>query len=191
MVWELLYQIKWVENYAFLAPIVFICLHMIRPLFFVPVLLLCITGGLLFGFVAGTVYSIIGLTLSSLLFYQLIHWVDPLRKRFENIKQKLFGDRQTLNLTQITLLRMVPFIHFHLLSFWLYERSNNKKAYLQKTLISVVPVTLLYTSLGQSIQEIPLPYVLLATSIICVIAFLMRNKQAVIKWQHFFSTSST
>lgn len=56
------------QTSGFLAPIAFILLHFLRQFLFIPVVVICIAGGVLFGTVAGTFYSVLGLLLSSLLF---------------------------------------------------------------------------------------------------------------------------
>src|SRR5690625_6914111 len=70
------YFIVFVEAGGLFAPLLFISFHLLRPLLFIPVIFICITGGVLFGAVAGSLYSVIGITLSSILFYGMIRWID-------------------------------------------------------------------------------------------------------------------
>ena len=41
------------DSVGWLAPFLFILLHLLRPLLFLPVIAVCIAGGYLFGFVEG------------------------------------------------------------------------------------------------------------------------------------------
>ncbi len=66
------YILTFVENGGLFAPILFIGFHLLRPLLFIPVIFICVSGGILFGTLAGTIYSLIGITLSSLLFYYIV-----------------------------------------------------------------------------------------------------------------------
>src|SRR5690625_7084587 len=66
------YLLSFVHTAGWLSPLLFISFHLVRPLLFLPVICLCISGGILFGAIAGTVYAIIGITLSSIVFYLVL-----------------------------------------------------------------------------------------------------------------------
>src|SRR5690625_6999573 len=85
------YLLSFVHTAGWLSPLLFISIHLVRPLLFLPVILLCMFGGILFGIVAGTVYSIIGMTLSSIVFYLIIRWMPKTSKKVIQLKQKLIG----------------------------------------------------------------------------------------------------
>ncbi|MGN8681233.1 TVP38/TMEM64 family protein [Gracilibacillus sp. HCP3S3_G5_1] len=183
---EMINQIKVMESYAFVAPMLFIMVHVLRPLLFIPVLLLCIAGGIVFGLLAGTIYSIIGLTISSILFYLIIHLLPAIEKRCKRLEEKLLGKQLSLNTIQIMLLRMLPFIHFHLLSFCIYKKSVSFTSYLRTTFLTVIPVACFYTTLGKTIQEISIYYAVPLVIMVLILAYLVRKKQVAIKWQTFF-----
>ncbi|UOQ86249.1 TVP38/TMEM64 family protein [Gracilibacillus salinarum] len=183
---EMISQLKVMESYAFVAPVLFIMMHILRPLLFIPVLLLCITGGLLFGLWAGTIYSIIGLVISSVIFYMIIHLLPAIEARCKKLEKRLLGDQLSLNTVQIMLLRMLPFIHFHLMSFCIYQKSVSFTAYLRTTLFTVIPVAIFYTTLGRTIQEISVYYAIPLVCTIIILAYFVRKKQVIIKWHTFF-----
>ncbi|WP_018931303.1 TVP38/TMEM64 family protein [Gracilibacillus lacisalsi] len=187
---EMLSQVKVMESYAFVAPVLFIMVHILRPLFFIPVLLLCITGGLVFGLLAGTIYSIIGLMISSIIFYLIIHLLPAIEKRCKRLEEKLLGNELSLNTIQIMLLRMLPFIHFHLMSFCIYKKSVSFSSYLRTTFLTVIPVACFYTTLGKTIQEISIYYAIPLVVMVIILAYLVRRKQVIIKWQTFFQQNT-
>ncbi|MFC4403711.1 VTT domain-containing protein [Gracilibacillus xinjiangensis] len=188
---EWLTEMKVIEGYFFVAPFAFILIHILRPLFFLPVLLLCITGGILFGVLAGTIYSLIGLMLSSVLFYLIMRSMPKLYQKCEYLEQKWLG-KKTANLTiwQISLLRLLPFMHFHLLSFYIYERSDNFAAYLRTTLVTVTPLTVIYTIFGQTMQSLSLLYMIPFCAVILIFTYIFRRRQMIIKWHTFFPPTS-
>src|SRR5690625_5676926 len=53
------YLMTYIELGGLFAPVLFISFHLLRPLFFLPVVFICISGGVLFGTVAGAIYSLI------------------------------------------------------------------------------------------------------------------------------------
>ncbi|MDX8046658.1 VTT domain-containing protein [Gracilibacillus sp. S3-1-1] len=183
---EVLSHVRVIENYAFIAPLMFIGVHVLRPFLFIPVLLLCIVGGVMFGLLAGTVYSVVGLMISSVLFYQIIRFLPVIEKRCRKLEEKLLGKQLSLNTPQLMLLRLLPFIHFHLLSFCIYKKSVSFTSYLRTTFFTVLPVASFYTVLGTTVQEMSIYYAIPLVILVLVLAYVMRRKQAVIKWHTFF-----
>lgn len=173
-----------------LAPILFISFHLLRPLFFLPVVFICISGGVLFGPVAGTVYSIIGITLSSFIFYMMISWAPKSFKKLLGIKKKLIGKDAELTTSQIALLRLVPFIHFHLLSLCLIEISASFKEYAKSSLLSNVPLAFVYTSIGGWVSNLTPLHIFVFLMLLLPFIYLLRRKEIIIKWQDFFQVST-
>src|SRR5690625_734097 len=106
---------------------------MIRPILFIPVILYCILGGLFFGIVAGSIYSIIGLTLSSIIVYFFLHRTPKTFHHILSIKDKVLGRDTNFSKSQITWLRLIPFIHFNLLAICLIELSVDLKDYMKRS----------------------------------------------------------
>lgn len=185
------YLMAFMETSGIFAPLIFISCHLVRPLFFLPVILICISGGVLFGAVAGTLYSVIGITLSSLIFYMIIKWMPRTFNNFVHVKQKLIGKHSTITTPQITLLRLIPFIHFQLLSFCLFEISSDFKDYTKSSLLSSIPVALVYTSLGQWMASLSPIYIFLIFLAILSLVYLFRKKVNYIKWNEFFQEANT
>lgn len=184
------YIMAFIEMGGFFAPILFISFHLLRPLFFLPVIFICISGGILFGAVAGTAYSIIGITLSSIIFYCIIGRAPKSLKKLVNVKQKLIGKHSEFTISQIALLRLVPFIHFHLLSLCIIEVSASFKEYTKSSLLSNVPLAFVYTSIGGWISNLTPLYIFVFLITLLLFIYLLRRKEISIKWQEFFQVST-
>ncbi|WP_018921684.1 TVP38/TMEM64 family protein [Salsuginibacillus kocurii] len=168
--------LMYIENSGWLAPLLFIVLHVVRQILFIPVVAVCILGGILFGTFYGTIFSVIGLTLVSLVFYGLVQRVPWLKKKISMWKTRWMKDKEELNLTQILILRTMPFIHFHLMNAYLLEMSKNVREFTKLSLIASVPPAVMYTAFGHVIRELPW-YVSIGLVLILVIIFLLsRNK---------------
>jgi uncharacterized membrane protein YdjX (TVP38/TMEM64 family) len=167
------------------APFLFIILHLLRQFLFIPVAVICISGGILFGPAAGTIYSLLGLTLSSLVFYAVIRKFPKTMERLLNMKNKLFGQRH-LNVRQITILRLIPFIHYQLLSLCLMEKKQGFNNFAYCSFLSNIPLAFFYTVFGSYISEFSPSMVLLLLLSLTVLLYLMREKYAVITWKEFF-----
>lgn len=173
-----------------LGPILFISFHLFRPFLFLPVVFICITGGVLFGPFAGTIYSIVGITLSSILFYGIIGKVPKSFKRLMGIKQKVFGKQIQMTTSQVAVLRLVPFIHFHLLSICLIEITRGFKEYTKSAFLSNIPLAFVYTTLGNWVSSLSLVQIILFFIVLILLIYILRKKEIRIKWNEFFQVST-
>ncbi|PYZ93711.1 TVP38/TMEM64 family protein [Salipaludibacillus keqinensis] len=175
-----------IEEAGWLAPVLFILLHLVRPLLFLPVIVICIVGGYLFGFVYGTIYSIIGLSLMSLVFYKLVFVFPSIRNRVIRLKKKMFKDK-TMTIGQVMILRMMPFVHFHLLSLYLMEMTSSFKEYMRYSVVGVILPSMLFTAFGQAITEMPwYVSIIFFGSLALIFSYLGKRGTAVYKWHRFF-----
>ncbi len=186
---ELVMLVSIIQSGTIFAPVLFILFHVARQVLFIPVAVVCMTGGLLFGPLAGTIYSIIGLTLSSLVFYGVSRKVPKLTARLFKMKNKLFGHRK-LNVKQITVLRLIPFVHYHMLSLCLMELKKGWRAYASASFATNIPLAFFYTVFGHYIRAFSPTLIVLILCSFTLLVYLMREKQTVIKWQEFFQVGN-
>ncbi|MDY0405373.1 VTT domain-containing protein [Virgibacillus sp. 179-BFC.A HS] len=184
-----LYIMSFIENGGILAPVLFICFHLLRPLFFLPVVFICVSGGVLFGTLAGSLYSVIGITLSSVAFYGIIQWMPKTLGKLTRLREKLMGKNRGFTIAQVAVLRLVPFIHFHLLSLCLIEMSSSFKDYTKASFFSNIPLALVYTTLGQWIANLSPLHITVFLLLLLPFIFILRRKEIIIKWQDFFQTA--
>ncbi|MFT4415113.1 TVP38/TMEM64 family protein [Fredinandcohnia humi] len=175
-----------IESTGLLAPIIFIAIHLIRPFFFIPVPVICIIGGILFGSVLGSIYSIIGLTMLSIIFYLLCKQVPSVSKKVILLKQKWLGNKVNFTIGQIAILRLIPFINFHLLSLCIMDITRNFRQYTKGSFYTNIPVALLYTVFGQFIRDFSTTIILAILLSLTLLFYLLREKQVIIKWHEFF-----
>ncbi|ELK47257.1 VTT domain-containing protein [Halobacillus sp. ACCC02827] len=178
--------LAWLEQQEAWAPLLFIGIHLLRPFLFLPVMLVCITGGVLFGPIAGTAYSVIGTMLSSLVFYKMIRILPSGLKKLKRVKEKWLKKQTNLSVKQVAVLRLVPFIHFHLLSYCLLEISSDFKEYTKSSLFANFPLAVVYTSVGQWITLLSLPMMIIFSGALIGLTFLIRKKYEVVLWRDFF-----
>ncbi|TLS39163.1 TVP38/TMEM64 family protein [Pseudalkalibacillus caeni] len=168
------------------APFLFILLHVIRQFLFVPVGFICMAGGVLFGTFYGTIYSVIGVTLVSVLFYLLVKRLPKLFQKVIHTKQRWFGKRVPMSVGQMTILRLLPFVHFHLISLCLIEVTKSFKEYTKMSIFSNFPLAIVYTSLGQWISNLSPRYMAASVVTLAILFYLLRRKEWIIKWNDFF-----
>ncbi|RDW21607.1 TVP38/TMEM64 family protein [Oceanobacillus chungangensis] len=179
-----------IETGGYFAPFLFIMIHLLRPLLFLPVVFICISGGILFGPVYGSIYSFIGMTLSCLIFYRLAHWNPKSFEKLLHVKQKLLGKYTKLTVSQVTILRLIPFIHFHLLSLCLIEISENSKEYTKSSILSTIPLAVIYTCIGGWLSNLTPLSIFIFLALLLLIIYVLRRKELIIKWHEFFHVTN-
>ncbi|PAE06592.1 alkaline phosphatase [Terribacillus saccharophilus] len=172
------------------APLLFVLLYLLRPALFLPVVFLCISGGILFGAVAGTILSIIGITASSMLFYGIAQRFPRSAKRILMLKQKLIGRHTSFTTGQVALMRLVPFIHFHILSVCLMENNRSWRSYGKASILSSIPLAAAYSFAGTWLRYLPPAAIAGVLVVLLVCIYLMRKKEFTIKWEEFFKESA-
>ncbi|MBU8905130.1 TVP38/TMEM64 family protein [Desertibacillus haloalkaliphilus] len=180
-----------IEGSGWMAPIFFILLHVFRQFLFIPVVFICLLGGYLFGVIPGTIYSLIGLTVMSVVFYSFVHAFPTWLNKLSAMQQKWLGERESLNIAQLMILRTMPFIHFHLVSLYLIEITDNVKEYTRLSFLASIPPAFLYTAFGHIISEMPLSVGLMLLAILLTLFYIVGRKDTIYKWNEFFSIRST
>ena len=174
------------EASGYIAPFLFILFHILRQFLFIPVALVCMAGGVLFGSLFGTLYSLIGLTLLSITFYFVIGRFPAFYQRLLRLKEKWFGRSAALTTGQIAILRLIPFVHYQLLNLCLLERKPKIKSFARASLISNIPLAFFYTVFGQYIKRFSPPILAMILLALVVLFYLLREKVRVFEWREFF-----
>jgi uncharacterized membrane protein YdjX (TVP38/TMEM64 family) len=183
---QVIQLINWIGASGAFAPLLFIFLHLLRQFLFIPVGFICVVGGLLFGVVFGTIYSVIGITLVSVFFYGVVKRLPNSFAKLLKTKERWLGKRATLSVGQVTILRLVPFVHFHLISLCLIEITRNFKEYAKVSFLANLPLAVVYTSFGNWMNQLSLQLILFLLFALAVLFYLFRKKEWVIKWSEFF-----
>ncbi len=175
-----------VSNSGIYAPFYFIVLHFIRQFVFLPVSVVCIAGGVMFGALYGTIYSVIGITVVSTVFYLVVKRVPVLFKKITRMKEKWMRKQMPMSVGQIAILRLVPFVHFHLISLCLIEVSKDFQDYLRSSVISNLPLAFMYSFFGTAIRGFEPVLIVLILSGLAILFYLLRRREWIMKWDEFF-----
>ncbi len=174
------------ESGGMFMPFLFILLHLLRPVFFIPAAVVCAAGGMLFGTAAGMFYSLIGLLLSSFQFYIFINNMPKTNKKLNELKVKWFGEDRNLTAGQIAVMRLLPFVHYHLLNFCLLQKNKSLLSFMKASFFVNLPPAFLYTAFGENIKRFSPPAVLFFIFFLSVLIYILRDRKTVIKWREFF-----
>jgi uncharacterized membrane protein YdjX (TVP38/TMEM64 family) len=175
-----------VEAGGIFAPLAFVVFHLLRSFLFIPVSVVVIAGGVLFGTLWGTIYSVIGLMGVSVFFYVFIDRMPKTQERIIKLKNRWFGEYRNLTVGQIAILRLIPFVHYHLLSFCLKQRKPKFKEYMKVSLLTNIPISFFFTIFGEYISSFTPSLIIMILLGLTFLVYLLREKQNVIKWKEFF-----
>ena len=137
------------------AAVLYILLFTLLPVFFFPVAVLALAGGLLFGLLWGSVYTFVGAILNCLLMFQLSRTVG--RRRVNRLVRKRLSSQWQQRLQNIDgrqgfwlliLLRLIPAVPYNLINYSFGLTPMPFGAYLLGSVIGIIPGTLVFINLG-------------------------------------------
>ncbi|MDQ0876164.1 putative membrane protein YdjX (TVP38/TMEM64 family) [Paenibacillus sp. V4I3] len=153
----------WILTFGGAAPVLFIFIYAVRPLILFPASVLSLTGGLAFGPVWGTVYTIIGATIGAVLSFWLARFLGNklVSTRSKEKWGKLEKQLQQKGFIYILLLRLIPIFPFDLISYGAGVAKVNFSSFLFGTLLGIIPGTFAYSFLGSSFLHEKKSYIVL------------------------------
>lgn len=184
---QLLIMLTFVQGTGTLAPVIFIFFHVIRQFIFIPVIMVCMAGGILFGSVLGTLFSMIGLLILSALFYFCIRKMPSTHEKLLKIKNKWFGRYAKMTVGQIAILRLIPFFHYHLLNLCLLERRPDFKGFMKGAFATNLPLAFFYTVFGEFITHFTPTISVIILLALLLLVYILREKMSTVAWNEFFS----
>lgn len=187
---QLFMMLSLVQDSGMFAPVLFILFHVVRQFMFIPVVLVCMAGGMVFGSLLGTIYSLTGLLVLSAIFYFCIGKLNRTRTKLLSVKTKWFGPYTKMTVGQIAVLRLIPFFHYHLLNVCLLERRPDFRGFMRGAVATNLPLAFFYTVFGEFITRFS-PF--MATMIVFslfILVYILREKVSIIKWADFFGHHS-
>lgn len=133
----------------------YIGLWVILPVFFFPVPILALSGGLLFGLLRGSIYTFVGAILNCSLMFLLARFVGREQVK-QLIRQKLSpqwqkrletaGGRQGFLL--LIILRLIPAVPYNLINYTFGLTEMTFGAYLIGSAMGIIPGTLAFINIG-------------------------------------------
>jgi uncharacterized membrane protein YdjX (TVP38/TMEM64 family) len=145
----------WILSFGWFAPFLYIILYTFRPVILFPASILSLTGGLAFGSVWGSLFTLIGATTGAVLSFFIA------RKLGKNLAEKEWTGKSAIIQKQleekgffyVLLLRLIPIVNFDMISYLAGVSKVNFRGFLFGTIIGIVPGTIAYNFLGASFVD--------------------------------------
>ena len=165
---------EWISSFGFYAPLVFLLICIVRPFVLFPTSILSIAGGLVFGPYLGTLLVVIGGSTGALLFFSVARKLGlqilpkSWRRRGETLERRLSEN----GFVYVLLLRLVPFLHFDLVSYVCGVSSVNRRKYYMATLLGMLPGALALNFLGASFLSNNIVSIMLAAVVLLLLLLI-------------------
>lgn len=174
---------RWIESLGPLAPVLYIAIYALRPLIFFPASILTLTGGILFGAWFGTLYTLIGATLSAIVGYFMAERLRALWGKGVPGTRLAAAQKQmeTNGFLYVLWFRLVPFLNFDVVSYVAGAARVKWIPYITATILGMLPGTIAYNFLGGSLLDGD--WRVISAAVIVVILFtlaswLLKNRMA-------------
>lgn len=155
---------NYIGGFGYLAPFIYILCFTILPIAFFPVPILALAAGLLFGFLPGTIYTLIGAVLNSAIMFLMAKVLakDAVtnllqRKLPENWSSFLFNLDEKKGFGIIFILRLIPAMPYNLINYGAGLTSIKFSSYMLATLLGILPGTLVFLNIGNQALNIHNP----------------------------------
>lgn len=150
------YVQKIVDSFGALGVLVYILINCIRPLLFIPTTVMYVSGGVIYGRFKGSIYTLIGLVGgTSIPFF--------LARRFKNVFRRIIGDKYLAKINikdddnivrKLFTIRVTPALPFDIVSYIAGMSDVPYKEFLLGSLLGAFPKIILYSFLGNQIDNI-------------------------------------
>ena len=147
-----------------MAAVCYIGLFTLLPAFFIPVAVLALAGGLLFGLVRGSIYTFVGALLNCALMFLLARHIGREKIR-ALVRKKLpqpwqgrmegLGGREGALL--LVILRLIPAVPYNLINYAFGLTAMPFRTYLLASAIGIIPGTLAFINIGDKALDITSP----------------------------------
>ncbi|KGP70892.1 TVP38/TMEM64 family protein [Pontibacillus yanchengensis] len=166
---------SWVENFGIWAPVVIILIFIIRPFTLIPLSIIAVACGLLFGRYMGTLYIVSGTVLGALLsLFVLRYFLGEIQINDEQ-KQNLNALKKDLEehgFKSVLMIRLLPGVNFDLVTYICARVEVKWWKYTLATLVGTLPGSILFGFFGSSLLSLKPQSIIILSGLIVVLAGL-------------------
>lgn len=142
-----------IGEHVLFAPMIYVLCFAILPIFLFPVPILAVVAGAAFGLFAGSLYTIIGAMINSVLMFYIARFLGfcAVSDFMQNSKSKILktlgepGGKFSL----ILILRLMPLVPYNALNYACGVMNVSLRDYVVATFVGIVPATFIMVNLGE------------------------------------------
>jgi uncharacterized membrane protein YdjX (TVP38/TMEM64 family) len=149
--------LDWVDGHAILAPVAYLLLYIAVVAFSLPGgLVMTVSGGFLFGFVAGGIYAVVGATVGATALFLIAKTSlgDYLLEKAGGTIQKMQQGFNDNAMSYLFVLRLIPIFPFFLVNLAPAFLGVSLRIYLIATFFGIMPATFIYALAGSGLGSV-------------------------------------
>lgn len=166
---------EWVQGFGVWAPVVMLGVFALRPFTLIPLSIIALSSGLIFGPYMGTLYNMIGTVIGAgtsfaalRFFTDEAHIKDKEKSTLKDFKNEL----EEHGFKSVLMLRLVPGLNFDLLTFFCAKMRVVWWKFLFGTLVGTIPGSFMFGYFGSSLLELKPLNLLVFAAILLILAGL-------------------
>ena len=148
---------EFIQSFGVLAPIIYVLLFAFLPVFFFPVPILAVAGGLAFGFVEGSLLTLLGAGINCYIMFIMSRkfgreYVRNLLKKKLSPKQhdRIFNVSDDKLMMSLVILRLIPLVPYNLINYGYGLTNISLSKYMIASVLGIVPGTVVFLYFGAS-----------------------------------------
>lgn len=154
----------WVNGFGIMAPLAYIFVWVVLPVFFFPVPILALAGGLSFGLIDGTIYTLIGAMINSSIMFLLANVLakDMVTKYLEKKLPKKWWDKFKKadgkeGFIIVLICRLIPVMPYNVINYVSGLTQIKFRNYFIATFVGILPGTVIFLNVGDKILDVKSP----------------------------------
>lgn len=166
----------WVDGFGIFAPIAYMVLFALLPIAFFPVPVLAVAGGIVFGLLKGTVFTLIGAWLNSAIMFVMAKFfaremvLNFLKKRLpEKWWNKFIEADDKSSFFVIFVMRLIPAIPYNVINYAAGLSGISFRNYILATMIGIFPGTLVFINIGDKASDISDPKFIISIALLVIL----------------------
>lgn len=152
---------EFIASFGVLAPVVYFLMWVILPIFFFPVPILAVAGGVVFGFVEGSLLTFFGACGNCYVMFLMSRrfgkeYVVNLLKKKLSPKQhaRIFGVSDDKLMISLVVLRLIPLVPYNLINYGFGLTNISLGKYMLASVLGIIPGTIVFLNFGAAATNI-------------------------------------
>ena len=150
---------EFIQSFGVLAPIIYLLMFALLPVFFFPVPILAVAGGVAFGFVEGSLF--LGASINCYIMFVISRrfgrdWVRNYLERKMNPKQheRIFGVSDEKLMISLVILRLIPLVPYNMINYGYGLTNISLTKYMIASVLGIIPGTIVFLNFGATATNI-------------------------------------
>lgn len=167
---------EWVNSFGVFAPIAYIFVWAILPIFFFPVPILALAGGLSFGLWDGTLYTIIGAMINSTFMFYIAKFLakDMVSGYLERKMPKSWWDKfnkanDKEGFLIVFICRLIPIMPYNVINYVSGLTNIRFFNYSLATFLGILPGTVIFLNVGDKALDVKSPEFMMSIVLVVIL----------------------